>query len=197
MSTSNWRRVNEGVLHVIWIMLVINLIYSGNMYTLPSVCEVTRKHSRWHSHSRRHDPKNASLTPDWICNLDSISSQKQGRSIERVLGDGNCLFRALSLQLTGMQDHHLSLRKIIAQCESKATSFQGIHAALNKTITFADHVKNIAKTCAVGDHSLEIIAVASIFQSCIQHIHIYCTCCMSQHDSTCYCSGKLCQLSFF
>ena len=62
-------------------------------------------------------------------------SQKQGRSIERVLGDGNCLFRALSLQLTGMQDHHLSLRKIIAQCESKATSFQGIHAALNKTIT--------------------------------------------------------------
>ena len=33
------------------------------MYTLPSVCEVTRKHSRWHSHSRRHDPKNASLTP--------------------------------------------------------------------------------------------------------------------------------------
>ena len=75
MSTSNWRRVNEGVLHVIWIMLVINLIYSGNMYTLPSVCEVTRKHSRWHSHSRRHDPKNASLTPDWICNLDSISSE--------------------------------------------------------------------------------------------------------------------------
>ena len=37
------------------------------MYTLPSICEVTRKHSRWHSHSRRHDPKNASLTPDWIC----------------------------------------------------------------------------------------------------------------------------------
>ena len=30
MSTSNWRRVNKGVLHVIWIMLVINLIYSGN-----------------------------------------------------------------------------------------------------------------------------------------------------------------------
>ena len=89
--------------------------------------------------------------------------QKQGRSIERVLGDGNCLFRALSLQLTGMQDHHLSLRKIIAQCESKATSFQGIHAALNKTITFADHVKNIAKTCVWGT-SLEIIAVASIFQ---------------------------------
>ena len=45
------------------------------MYTLPSICEVTRKHSRWHSHSRRHDPKNASLTPDWICNLDSISSE--------------------------------------------------------------------------------------------------------------------------
>ena len=132
------------------------------MYTLPLVCEVTRKHSSWHSHSRRHDPKNASLTPDWICNLDSISSETRNKYWESSWW-WQLSFRALSLQLTGMQDHHLSLRKIIAQCESKATSFQGIHAALNKTITFADHVKNIAKTCVWGT-SLEIIAVASIFQ---------------------------------
>lgn len=88
--------------------------------------------------------------------------QEQGRTIERVLGDGNCLFRALSLQLTGVQDHHLKLRKIIAQYESKIDLFQGIHATINKT-RFADHVTNIAKTCTWGT-SLEIIATASLFR---------------------------------
>ena len=87
----------------------------------------------------------------------------QGRTIERVLGDGNCLFRALSLQLTGSQDHHLTLRKAIARSESKIESFRGIHAAILNKTSFVEHVKNMAKTCVWGT-SLEIIAVASIFQ---------------------------------
>ena len=62
--------------------------------------------------------------------------QKQGRSIERVLGDGNCLFRALSLQLTGMQDHHLSLRKIIAQSESKSSVGSLLHNSAVRIVTF-------------------------------------------------------------
>ena len=49
-----------------------------------------------------------------------------------------------------MQDHHLSLRKIIAQCESKATSFQGIHAALNKTITFLIMSKTLQRLVCGG-----------------------------------------------
>ncbi len=44
--------------------------------------------------------------------------KKQDRTIDRVLGDGNCLFRALSRQLTGVQDYQIQLRGIIAQCES-------------------------------------------------------------------------------
>ena len=87
--------------------------------------------------------------------------QKQGRAIDRVLGDGNCLFRALSLQLTGVQDHHMALRRIIAQCESKITVFQGIHATINQT-SFADHIKNIGKTCTWGTN-LEIIVTATLF----------------------------------
>ena len=31
--------------------------------------------------------------------------REQGRALDRVLRDGNCLFHALSLQLTVVQDH--------------------------------------------------------------------------------------------
>ena len=72
--------------------------------------------------------------------------QKQGREVDRVLGDGNCLFRALSFQLTGIQDHHMAIRKLIAQCESKCTIFEGLHTTNNQT-KFADHIKNIRKSC--------------------------------------------------
>ena len=86
----------------------------------------------------------------------------QGRTIDRVLGDGNCLFRALSLQFTSVQDHHVHLRGIIAQCESKIKSFQGIHTAINRT-EFAEHLKKIAKTCTWGTN-LEIIVTATLFE---------------------------------
>ena len=66
--------------------------------------------------------------------------REQGRALDRVLRDGNCLFHALSLQLTGVQDHYMGLRRIIAQCESKIKVFQGIHATINRTL-FAEHLK--------------------------------------------------------
>lgn len=88
--------------------------------------------------------------------------KKQDRAIDGVLGDGNCLFRALSLQLTGDQVHHLNLRRIIAQCESKLKAFEGIHAAINQT-KFSEHVKNIRKTCTWGTN-VEIIATATLFE---------------------------------
>ena len=87
--------------------------------------------------------------------------QKLGRTIDRVLGDGNGLFHALSLQLTGIQDYHMDLRRIITQCESKIKAFQGLHATINQT-TFADHLKNIGKTCIWGTN-LEIIVTATLF----------------------------------
>ena len=53
--------------------------------------------------------------------------QKQGRTVERALGDGNCLFRSLSLQLTGTQDHHIKLRKVIAKFEQTEGVFEKLH----------------------------------------------------------------------
>ena len=43
---------------------------------------------------------------------------KQGREVDRVLGDGNCLFRAFSKAICGVEDYHLHLRKAIAEFEA-------------------------------------------------------------------------------
>ena len=51
--------------------------------------------------------------------------------------------------------------KIIAQCESKIKAFEGVHATINRT-RFADHLKNIGKTCTWGTN-LEIIVTATLF----------------------------------
>lgn len=44
--------------------------------------------------------------------------QKQARKLHAVIGDGNCLFRALSHQLTGDEQSHITLRKIIVDFEA-------------------------------------------------------------------------------
>ena len=82
---------------------------------------------------------------------------QQGRSIERVLGDGNCLFRSLSHQLTGTQDHHLILRKTITKFEqSYYGMFQQLHNTINRT-PFSSHIK----TCIWGT-TVEILADAGL-----------------------------------
>ena len=89
--------------------------------------------------------------------------QQQGRAPDRVLGDGNCLFRALSRSLTAVEDHHLKLRKAIAQLEAENPAvFNGLHMAINKT-PFNDHLTNIKKSHVWGT-TVEILAAASLFQ---------------------------------
>ena len=67
-----------------------------------------------------------------------------------VLGDGNCLFRSLSHQLTGTQDHHLILRKTITKFEqSYYGMLQQLHNTINRT-PFSSHIKNMKKTCIWG-----------------------------------------------
>ena len=88
--------------------------------------------------------------------------QQQGREPDVVLGDGNCLFCALSIQLSGTQDYQLQLREIIAAFESsEKLAFQGLHETINAT-KFDDHLRSIRKT-AVWGTNLEIIAAATLF----------------------------------
>lgn len=89
--------------------------------------------------------------------------RKQTRDIDRVLGDGNCLFWALSSQLTGSQEHHLELRKAIARFEQKNEAvFKPLHASINCT-PFENRLQNIKKSCAWGT-LVEILAFSSLFQ---------------------------------
>ena len=88
--------------------------------------------------------------------------QKQGRTVERALGDGNCLFRSLSLQLTGTQDHHIKLRKVIAKFEQTEGVFEKLHKTINRT-PFLSHLQKIKKTCVWGTN-VEVMATASLFQ---------------------------------
>ena len=87
--------------------------------------------------------------------------QQQERVVDRVLGDGDCLFRS-SLQLTGTQDHHLELRRVIAEFEKNNGILEQLHNTINKT-PFSSHLQNIRKTCIWGTN-VEIMATSSLFQ---------------------------------
>ena len=88
---------------------------------------------------------------------------KQGREVDRVLGDGNCLFRAFSKAICGVEDYHLHLRKAIAEFEADNHNlFKPIHETVNRT-KFHTHVQNIKKLYTWGT-STEIIAAATLFQ---------------------------------
>ena len=81
-------------------------------------------------------------------------------------GSSNCLFRALSWALKGVEDHHIDLRRTIVEFE--AAIFEAANNAINSTktwpaIPFADYIRNMKKVC-VGGTNLEIIAEASLFQ---------------------------------
>ena len=88
---------------------------------------------------------------------------EQGRQIARVLGDGNCLFRAISKAICDTEDYHLRLRKAIAEFEADNDAlFRPIHEAVHQT-QFSTHLKNIKKQYTWGTNT-EITAVASLLQ---------------------------------
>ena len=64
-----------------------------------------------------------------------------GKTVKRVLPDGNCFFRSLSFCLYGTDDHHLAVRKtVVAHIDSKKKQlvFHG---------TIDEHATQMAKPC--------------------------------------------------
>ena len=47
---------------------------------------------------------------DTVTDAASLFLSKYGRKVQQVVGDGNCLFRCLSLILFGVQDRHFDVR---------------------------------------------------------------------------------------
>ena len=46
------------------------------------------------------------------------SWHKQGRQVQKVVGDGNCFLRCLSMQLFQSQDQHYAIRSVLARFEN-------------------------------------------------------------------------------
>ena len=88
---------------------------------------------------------------------------KHKRKPQRVLGDGNCLFRALSVQLTGTEESHVVLRKIVVQFEAENPTIFGKKAEAAGR-DFTEHLESMAKVFVWGT-DLEIEAAASLFQT--------------------------------
>ena len=89
--------------------------------------------------------------------------QKQGRKLHPILGDGNCLFRALSHQLTGNEQGHVTLRQVIVQFEaSNPQIFARMVVAINQK-EFSEHSDSVKKIFVWGS-GVEIQAAAFLFQ---------------------------------
>ena len=83
-----------------------------------------------------------------------------GRKIDPVKGDGNCLLRALSRQLTGSQDLHLALREMLVTFEANNHK---VFSSLLSCTTLDHHLSCVGANHAWGS-SIEIAAAASLFQ---------------------------------
>ena len=82
------------------------------------------------------------------------------RKVDKVLGDGNCLFRALAKQLTGTSEEHVELRKLLMRFEE--INYPKFTATLAPPITFAEHIKS-RKQDRCWETTVEIFAAATLF----------------------------------
>ena len=107
----------------------------------------------------------------FVCTGDKISGysllrpfqSKQGRQPVKIQSDGNCLFRAISVALTGSRAYNLQLRQVIAAFEANEQHvLNGLHETIN-TSKFVDHIKSISQNGVWGTN-VEIIAAATLFK---------------------------------
>ena len=88
--------------------------------------------------------------------------ERQGRRRQVSRGDGNCLFRSFSFQLTGNQDNHISVRTLLLRFENlNRSEFQPYLTPINCS-TMAEHVSHVQKPDVFGTH-LEILAIATYY----------------------------------
>ena len=94
--------------------------------------------------------------------LNSFLNEQQ-RKVNSVLGDGKCLFRALSKALSGLEDYYPHVREAISEFEeTNRNLFEPIHNSIIGT-EFDNHVKNMKKLSTWGT-TTEIIGAATLFQ---------------------------------
>ena len=94
------------------------------------------------------------------CNTAVVFLKREGRKMESVIGDGNCLFRSLSFLLCGDQGMHTKAREeIVHFIKENKHKFQPY---LMQGIIDA-HITNMFKLGTWGTQ-VEIIAAATLYQ---------------------------------
>ena len=111
--------------------------------------------------------KTISITPPSQSNSSiMLLLSKQNRALDRIEGDGNCLFRAISKELFGDDTHHKNLREIIIEyILTNSESFKQFLS--NNSETIFEHCQTVSKLGTFGTQ-VEIYALAYFI-----HIPIY------------------------
>ena len=105
-----------------------------------------------------------STTPSTLTDVESFVTS-QNRCVHDVLPDGNCMFRALSHQLYGSNEHHIYLRSMLLEViQHNYITYQPywIEDMPWGKVTFAEHVQELACAGSWGTH-LELQAISDCF----------------------------------
>ena len=93
----------------------------------------------------------------------------QSRSIDSILADGNCFFRAVSKELLGSQRHHYHIRQVLSKyMKQNPKPFESLVEATH-SLSLEKYCDRMASLCKWATE-IEIVAAASVFQC---KIYIY------------------------
>ena len=107
-----------------------------------------------------------SMPPSTLTDIDDFL-KSQNRCTQDVLPDGNCMFRALSHQLYGNDEHHIQLRTTLLEAIQSNYSFYQplwIEEMPWGKVTFDEHLENLARVGTWGTH-VELQTVSNCFNT--------------------------------
>ena len=105
-----------------------------------------------------------SATPSALTDIESFM-MSQDRHLHNVLSDGNCMFRALSHQLYGSDEHHHEVRRILLEViQRNQITYQPywIEDMPWGKVTFNEHLQRLANLGSWGTQ-VELQAVSDYF----------------------------------
>ncbi|OQV18750.1 putative OTU domain-containing protein 3 [Hypsibius exemplaris] len=92
-----------------------------------------------------------------------------GLQVRKINGDGNCLFRAFSDQLTGLEKDHLTYRKaIVEHLVQNKDDYSGFHEQ-EEEASFDERLKKLAKAGSYGGQDC-VVAFARIYNRVV-YVH--------------------------
>jgi len=90
-------------------------------------------------------------------------------AIHHILGDGNCLFRAISLGITGQQDQHQMIRDFIVNYMMRSSvryNLERLYTSARRAKTYDEHLLAMQQVGEWGTDQ-EIVAAAEMFKCSI------------------------------